>query len=719
MALGLGARHRARGRDRLVVGMRMEGHERVAQRRSPGGTGRFLWYAEYDVSVSLRTSEVVPGGRMRARTVWSPVSRWCLVAAACGNPSSRRRPTRRPSTPRPRSDHDGQRGRPPQERPGHGPGRLEHRDQGRVDHRQDEQPRPGSYAPLVDGIKAYFAMVNASGGIYGRKLVVATTATTSSARTVRRCRQSLAAGQRVRDVHRDHAVHRRRPAGQGQAAAVHVEHQPRVRRPPRRSSRTRARCASRARRTCSRGSPSSSAPRRSACSRTASRSSRRTARRASRTRSPSTRPRRSCTPTSRSATRRPLGPQVTQMKAKGVQFVMTCVDLQEAFTLAKEMQKQGMNAVQSLPKGYDPDFVVQERGAARGFARRPAVRRPREHAADPGDPEAVRVGGQDQRAGARAHRGRLAARRRVLHRARRRRARSSRRRRSSTYLNTLTTFSDNGFIPPIDWTKAHSDPTNNPAVRLRPGVRELGEDRERQVRARLRPAGQAVGVLQPDRSQDRQPHPQSFVDLGRRRFVGQVADRREPSPETPLVVQQLISNILSGMSYGSVYALLGGRARARRTRRRASSTSRTARRRSSRARSTSTCACGTTWPIPVAFVVAVLIVAPLLGIFLERALFRYLRTATPVAPSSSRRSALLVAIPQILKLWFGQNPQYGTQGIVPNGDHAYNPFGTVFVSRDDLATIGDHAASRSSCSRCCSATPRSVCACAPSWRARG
>src|SRR5258708_13206868 len=30
----------------------------------------------------------------------------------------------------------------------------------------------GSYAPLVDGIKAYFAMVNANGGIYGRKLVI-------------------------------------------------------------------------------------------------------------------------------------------------------------------------------------------------------------------------------------------------------------------------------------------------------------------------------------------------------------------------------------------------------------------------------------------------------------------------------------------------------------------------------------------------------------------
>ena len=34
------------------------------------------------------------------------------------------------------------------------------------------------------------------------------------------------------------------------------------------------------------------------------------------------------------------------MKQKGVQFVITCIDLQESFTLAKEMQKQGLNAVQ-------------------------------------------------------------------------------------------------------------------------------------------------------------------------------------------------------------------------------------------------------------------------------------------------------------------------------------------------------------------------------------
>src|SRR5689334_16920715 len=92
-------------------------------------------------------------------------------------------------------------------------------------------------------------------------------------------------------------------------------------------------------------------------------------------------------------------------------------------------------------------------------------------------------------------------------------------------------------------------------------------------------------------------------------------------------------------------------------------------------------------PIPVAFVLAVLVVAPLLGILLDRVLFRYLRTASAVAKLVTVLG-LLVAIPQILKLWFGQNPQYGTEGIVPNGDKAYNPFGTVFVSRDDLATIG-------------------------------
>ena len=45
--------------------------------------------------------------------------------------------------------------------------------------------------------------------------------------------------------------------------------------------------------------------------------------------------------------------------AKGVQFVLTCVDLQESFTLAKEMKKQGLNANQYLPNAYNQKFISE------------------------------------------------------------------------------------------------------------------------------------------------------------------------------------------------------------------------------------------------------------------------------------------------------------------------------------------------------------------------
>jgi branched-subunit amino acid ABC-type transport system permease component len=150
--------------------------------------------------------------------------------------------------------------------------------------------------------------------------------------------------------------------------------------------------------------------------------------------------------------------------------------------------------------------------------------------------------------------------------------------------------------------------------------------------------------------------------------------------------QSLISNILSGMSYGSVYALLAvGLVLTYKT----SGIF-------NLAYGAQAFVAGAVyydvrvrhqWSIPLAFILAVLVVSPLLGILLDRGLFRYLRTASPAAKLVTVLG-LLVAIPQILKLWFGQNPQYGTSGIVPHGDKAYNPFGTVFVSRDDIATIG-------------------------------
>ncbi len=50
---------------------------------------------------------------------------------------------------------------------------------------------------------------------------------------------------------------------------------------------------------------------------------------------------------------------VAQMKAKGAQFVNTCMDTNEVIKLQKEMKKQGLGAVQSLPNAYDHDFLKQ------------------------------------------------------------------------------------------------------------------------------------------------------------------------------------------------------------------------------------------------------------------------------------------------------------------------------------------------------------------------
>ena len=53
-----------------------------------------------------------------------------------------------------------------------------------------------------------------------------------------------------------------------------------------------------------------------------------------------------------------LSAQVAQMKAKGAQMVFTCMDTDETLVLAKEMKKQGLNAIQSLPNGYNAPFIA-------------------------------------------------------------------------------------------------------------------------------------------------------------------------------------------------------------------------------------------------------------------------------------------------------------------------------------------------------------------------
>jgi len=50
--------------------------------------------------------------------------------------------------------------------------------------------------------------------------------------------------------------------------------------------------------------------------------------------------------------------EVGQMKDKGVDFVLTCIDNTGALNLGKEMRKQNMKAIQYLPNGYDADLVA-------------------------------------------------------------------------------------------------------------------------------------------------------------------------------------------------------------------------------------------------------------------------------------------------------------------------------------------------------------------------
>lgn len=92
------------------------------------------------------------------------------------------------------------------------------------------------------------------------------------------------------------------------------------------------------------------------------------------------------------------------------------------------------------------------------------------------------------------------------------------------------------------------------------------------------------------------------------------------------------------------------------------------------------------WPLPAALLLAVVIVGPLLGVLLDRLIFRHLRTAAPMARLVTV-IGLVVAIPEMVKLWFGTGPAIGGVGIVVDGGVTYQPFRDVFVSRDDIATI--------------------------------
>ena len=78
----------------------------------------------------------------------------------------------------------------------------------------------------------------------------------------------------------------------------------------------------------------------------------------------------------------------------------------------------------------------------------------------------------------------------------------------------------------------------------------------------------------------------------------------------------------------------------------------------------------------MALVFSVGIVSPLVGVVLDRALFRFLRSASETAKLVSVLG-LFVALPQMIFLWFGLNAKSNGVGIVPNGTRHVQPASTT------------------------------------------
>lgn len=95
------------------------------------------------------------------------------------------------------------------------------------------------------------------------------------------------------------------------------------------------------------------------------------------------------------------------------------------------------------------------------------------------------------------------------------------------------------------------------------------------------------------------------------------------------------------------------------------------------------------WPALPALILSVFVVAPAVGLILERLIFRNLRTASAVSKLVVS-IALAVALPAIFDLLSGFSAVAGRtpEGLLPNGNSVfYDPFGVYPFSRNELTQL--------------------------------
>jgi len=153
-----------------------------------------------------------------------------------------------------------------------------------------------------------------------------------------------------------------------------------------------------------------------------------------------------------------LSAQVSQMKDKGVQLIATCIDQRETLILAKELAKQHVNAVQSLPNSYDPEFAAENAKYFEGSFVAPQFASLEYKPLLPTQQEFVDwMGKLGKRVFEIPGYGWIDALQ-LVHGLKLAGPNFSQQKVIDA-LNQDTAFDADGMIVPIDWTKAHNDPT--------------------------------------------------------------------------------------------------------------------------------------------------------------------------------------------------------------------------------------------------------------------
>ncbi|MEJ7584251.1 MAG: ATP-binding cassette domain-containing protein [Acidimicrobiales bacterium] len=95
------------------------------------------------------------------------------------------------------------------------------------------------------------------------------------------------------------------------------------------------------------------------------------------------------------------------------------------------------------------------------------------------------------------------------------------------------------------------------------------------------------------------------------------------------------------------------------------------------------------WPLLPAALLSIIVVGPLIGIILDRFLYRHQRTASPLAKLVTSLG-LLVAVPELVKLWFGQESKKNPPPLWPvkRTDEFLWPSGSRYVlDAGQIATL--------------------------------